>query len=111
MTDVLDVVTVEVVTLPTTVILVTLVLMVDCTVTLVVMVMVVAVNATWNETGKFGIAKVQTYPVSVPHATPLVKWYPETSQPEAGVATIEIEDPTGSWQPVAHEGMSCPSPV
>jgi hypothetical protein len=109
--DVLDIVVVDMVVLPNIVVLVTVVLTVEVTVTLVVVGVVVWVNVTWNETGKLGIVKMQTYPGAVPHDTPLVRWYPETCHSAAGVATIEIEDPTGSWQPVAHEGVSCPCPV
>ena len=71
----------------------------------------VSVNVTWNETGKLGMLKLQTYPVPEPQDTPVVKWYPETCHPGEGAATIETDDPTAIWQPLGHEGVSWPYPV
>ena len=99
---------VDVLVLPSTAVLVTLVLLVDDSTTLVVVVVVAGVNVTWNEIGKVGIVNLQTYPVAEPQDTPLVKWYPETCHPGAAMATIETVEPTSTWQPPGHEGVSWP---
>jgi hypothetical protein len=75
------------------------------------MVVVVSVNVTWNETGKLGIVKLQAYPNPEPQEIPLVKWYPDTTHPGSGIAIIETGDPIAIWQPLGHEGESCPCPV
>jgi hypothetical protein len=101
--------TVEVDALATAIVLVRLVLTVETLKTVVETVWVVSgtiKNVTWNETGKLGIVKLQTYPAPEPQDTPLVNWYPETFHPDAGVATIETDDPINSWQPLGHDGVS-----
>jgi hypothetical protein len=67
-----DVVIVDVVVLPTSVVEVTLVWMVDEIMRVARVISVVVAKLTSKVTGKFGMANVQTYPGWEPHDTPLV---------------------------------------